>query len=266
MNRLDQSSLRIKNGIPYFSNPELERLGWVIHGFLTRQGGVSSPPFHSLNVGLNSGDKKENIIENLRLITNAFEFGKSRLVLLKQMQKDGILSIRIPDEPLPSTLHNDAMITNLPNLLLGIKTADCLPIFIVDIRRKVISAIHAGRQGTALGITKKVLRKMKEEWGCSEESLLVTLGPSIGPCCYEVDEKVFQVEWEPFSIPAGTGRWRIDLAEINIFQMKEEGIQEEQIWKMDLCTRCHSNLFFSYRGEGRTGRQLSFIGMTSFNK
>lgn len=261
MNRLDKSSLRVKNGIPYFSNPELERLGWIIHGFLTRHGGVSPFPYNFLNVGVNSGDKRENISENLRLITNAFEFGKNRLILLKQMQKDGIHTIRIPEKPLSPPLHGDAMITNLPNLVLGIKTADCLPILIVDVQQRVISAIHAGREGTALEITRKVLRRMKDEWGCSEEDLLITLGPSIGLCCYEIDDKVFRREWEPFSISTKPGRWKIDLAMINISQMKEEGIQERQIWGVDLCTSCHSGLFFSHRREGQTGRQLSFIGM-----
>ncbi len=261
MNRLDLSSLRVKNGIPYFSNPELDRLGWAIHGFLTRQGGTSPSPFHSLNVGLNSTDQKENILKNLGLITHTFEFKEKRLLLLNQMQKDGILSIRPSDESVSSFLPYDAMITNLSNLILGIKTADCLPILIVDVKKRVISAIHSGRQGTALEITRKVLRKMKEEWGSTLENLLITLGPSIGPCCYEIDEKVFRKEWEPFSIPTKPKRWKVDLAMINISQMKEEGVQEKQIWRVDVCTCCHSDLFFSYRKEGRTGRQLSFIGM-----
>lgn len=261
MNRLDRSSLRLKNGIPYFSNPELDRLGWVIHGFLTRHGGISPPPFHSLNVGLNSEDQRENILKNLDLITHAFEFKEKQLLLLNQMQEDGILSIKSSDEPVSSSLPYDAMITNVSTLILGIKTADCLPILIVDVQKRLISAIHSGRQGTALEITRKVLRKMKEEWGASLENLLITLGPSIGPCCYEIDEKVFRKEWKSVSIPTKPGRWKIDLAMINIFQMKEEGVQEKQIWKMDICTSCHSDLFFSHRREGRTGRQLSFIGM-----
>lgn len=261
MNRLDLSSLRLKNGIPYFSNPELEQLEWVTHGFLTRHGGMSPPPFHSLNVGWNSADQKENILKNLDLIHHAFEFKEKRLLLLKQMQEDGILSIRASDEALSSFLPYDAMITNVSSLILGIKTADCLPILIVDRQKRLISAIHSGRQGTSLEITRKVLRKMKEEWGASLENLLITLGPSIGPCCYEIDEKVFKKEWEPFSIPTKPGRWKVDLALINISQMKEEGVQEKQIWRVDLCTCCHSDLFFSHRREGRTGRQLSFIGM-----
>jgi hypothetical protein len=132
---------------------------------------------------------------------------------------------------------------------------------VADQKKKVTAAIHAGRNGTALHITTKVLTKMKEEFGCSSRDLLVTLGPSIGACCYEIDEKGFHPEWEPFSTPKGTGKWMTDLAQINIAQMKGEGIEDDQISWINLCTYCCSDLFFSYRREGRTGRQLSFIGI-----
>jgi copper oxidase (laccase) domain-containing protein len=101
---------------------------------------------------------------------------------------------------------------------------------------------------------------MGREFGCSSKDFLIAIGPSIGPCCYEVDEKVFQQEWKPFSTSRGSGKWMVDLARINIAQMIKEEIEVKQIYWVNLCTRCHSDLFFSYRGEGQTGRQLSFIG------
>jgi len=158
-------------------------------------------------------------------------------------------------------LEYDAQITDSPNMFLGILTADCIPIFVVDQKRKVIAAIHAGRQGTALHITAKVLRKMGKEFNCSSKDLLIGMGPSIGSCCYEIDEKVFDQEWELFSTSKGAGKWMVDLAKNNVAQMKREGVKEEQISWINLCTHCHSDLFFSYRKEGRTGRQLSVIGM-----
>jgi YfiH family protein len=153
------------------------------------------------------------------------------------------------------------MITDASDIILGIQTADCIPIFLVDQKRKVIAAVHAGRQGTALHITRKVLKKMGEEFGCSPEDLIIALGPSIGPCCYEIDGKIFLPEWEPFSTSKGGERWMVDIAGINMAQMKDEGIEEEQIFLVNLCTSCHTDLFFSYRKEGQTGRQLSFIGI-----
>jgi hypothetical protein len=156
-------------------------------------------------------------------------------------------------------LEYDAVITRAPGRVLAIRTADCIPIFVIDQKKKAVAAIHAGRQGTALQITRKVLRRMAGEFASSPEDLLVALGPYIGPCCYEIDAKAFRPEWKAFSIPQGEGRWRVDIAQINIAQVKEEGVREERIFRIDLCTGCHKDLFFSYRGEGQTGRQLSFI-------
>lgn len=263
MNTLGRSHLKVQNGIGYFQNPELANLGWIQHAFLTRRGGVSLPPYDSLNLSDKNGDQKECVSTNKNLIARTFGFDPSRLVLLDQMQQDQILFLKEPVITLPFPLEYDALITNSPNVILAILTADCLPIFAVDQKRKVIAAIHAGRQGTALHITRKVLMKMKEEFGCSSGDLLVTLGPSIGACCYEIDEKAFHPEWGPFSTSKGTGKWMMDLARINIAQMKGEGIEEAQISWINLCTHCCSDLFFSYRREGRTGRQLSFIGMNS---
>ncbi len=261
MNILGRSNLKVENAICYFEIPEFTRFGWLRHAFLTRRSGVSLPPYDSLNLSDKNGDRKECASRNKNLIARTFGFDPSRLVLLDQMQQDQILFLKEPVITLPSPLEYDALVTNSPNLFLAILTADCLPIFVVDQKRRVIAAIHAGRNGTALHITAKVLKKMKEEFGCSPRDLLITLGPSIGICCYEIDEKAFRPEWKPFSASRERGKWMVDLARINIAQMKREGIEEDQISWIDLCTRCCSDLFFSYRKEGRTGRQLSFIGI-----
>jgi len=261
MNILDRSASKTENDLSYFQSQDITKLGWVQHAFLTRQGGVSLPPYDSLNLSDKNGDEKERVLRNKNLIARTFGFDPSRLVLLDQMHRDQILLLKKPIANFPSLLEYDALITNFPSIYAAILTADCLPIFVVDQKRKVIAAIHAGRNGTSLHITAKVLAKMKEEFGCSPGDLLVTLGPSIGACCYEIDEKVFHPEWGPFSTSKGTGKWMTDLAQINIAQMKGEGVEEDQISWINLCTHCCSDLFFSYRREGQTGRQLSFIGI-----
>jgi YfiH family protein len=260
MNILTISALKTSNGLSYFEIPQMAKLKWVHHAFLTRKGGVSPPPFDSLNMSENNGDREESVFQNRDRIATIFGFTGKRLILPKQEQKDGILLLKKPIETTPLFLEYDAMITDAPGMILGIQTADCIPIFLVDQKRKVIAAVHAGRQGTALQLTRKVLRKMKEVLRCSPEDLIIALGPSIGPCCYEVDGNVFLPEWEPFSTPKGGERWMMDIAGINMAQMKDEGIEEEQIILVNVCTSCHTDLFFSYRKEGRTGRQLSFIG------
>lgn len=259
--RLDRSALKIKGELPYFETPELAKIGWLKHGFLTRRGGVSLPPYDSLNLGENSGDQADHVYKNKQLIGEAFEFNPGHLVLLKQIHRDRILLLGERRDPLSSFTGYDAVMTSASNALLSIRTADCLPIFLVDVKRKVVSAIHAGRQGTELRITQKALRKMKEAFSSSPEDLRIAMGPSIGPCCYEIDERVFVPAWEPFSTASGEGRWRVDIAGANVAQLIEEGIREEQIFRVDLCTHCHPDLFFSYRREGQTGRQISFIGI-----
>ncbi|MGQ9647024.1 MAG: peptidoglycan editing factor PgeF [Thermodesulfobacteriota bacterium] len=261
MNILGRSSLKIKNGLPYFGIPAISQLGWIRHAFLTRKGGISPPPYDTLNLSVNNGDRPEHVSRNKNRIAKAFEFELNRLALLDQIHQDRILRIAKPSLSLRSPLEYDAQMTNASNILLGILTADCIPIFVADRRKKVIAAIHAGRQGTALCITPKVLKKMKQEFGCLSQDLLVVLGPSIRSCCYEIDEKAYAPEWEPFSIPTGVGKWKVDLARINIAQIEKEGVREEQIFWIDLCTGCHQDLFFSNRKEGKTGRQLSFIGI-----
>jgi len=254
------NNLRTKTGLPYLEIPQMAKIGWIQHGFLTRLGGVSLPPYESLNLSDSNGDREENVQKNKQRVMEIFDFDPKRLILLNQLHQDKILFIREPLGPFSSPLEYDAMITDIPNAFLGVLTADCVPIFIVDREKKVIAAIHSGREGSALRITPKVLRKMKEEFGCLSKDLIIALGPSIGPCCYEIDEKVFVPEWKSFSTSKGNGKWMVDLARINISQMENEGIRKEQIFKIDLCTSCHRDLFFSYRKEGKTGRQISFIG------
>ena len=261
MKILTRSALRPKNGLPCFEIPEMNEQGWLINAFLTRKGGTSLPPYDSLNLSPERGDTEERVTENRLRVSTAFGFPPEHLILLEQSHFDRILVLRDPIGSQPANLRYDAMITNARNAFLGILTADCVPIFVADPGKKVIAAIHAGRHGTALHITPKVIRRMAEEFGCSPGDLWVTLGPSIGFCCYEIDGKVYQSEWEPFSMPVGDDRWMVDLARINVAQLEESGVREDRIIWIDVCTSCNQDLFFSHRKERETGRQLSFIGM-----
>jgi YfiH family protein len=258
---INRSSILAKDGLPHFQIPQLKKLRWTRHAFLTRKGGVSLPPYDSLNISFTNGDREAHVLHNRARIASTFGFNPEDLILLNQMHQDRILVLRDPFRPLPPRLEYDALVTNVPGAFLGIRTADCLPIFFVDPKRRVIAAVHAGRQGTSLHIVARVLEVLEEEFGCSAHDLLAALGPGIGVCCYEIDERVFVPEWEPFATPKGSGKWNVDLAGINIHLMEKQGISEEQIFRINLCTHCHPDLFFSYRKEGKTGRQLSFIGM-----
>jgi YfiH family protein len=257
---LDRSCLHKENGLAYFQVPEFARLAWVRHAFLTRKGGVSLPPYDSLNIAPHTGDREDCVRENRWRIASAFGFNSDNLILLKQVHRDKALVLKEPIPSLPPLLEYDALITNVPNLVLGIRSADCIPILLLDPRRKTLAAVHAGRKGTGLQIAPKVIKKMGKEFGSSPPDLLAAIGPGIGSCCYEIDEKVFLQAYEPFAIPKGDGRWNLDLFAMNLAQLEAAGVKGENIFRIDLCTQCHHDLFFSYRKEGRTGTQLSFIG------
>ncbi len=156
----------------------------------------------------------------------------------------------------------DGVITDRKGIVLSIETADCVPILLCDPAVPVIGAVHAGWRGTASAIIRNAIRKMKEVF-CSEPSrILMAIGPSIGPCCYEVDEPVYR------AISSRTGshyiprnnKYYIDLPSENIRQALSEGLKEENIWTSKECTRCGHERFHSYRFQGKTaGRQGGFI-------
>ena len=261
MNVFKRSSLADGNGIPHFAIPEIVALGWLTHAFLTRRGGVSPAPYDSLNLGYRTKDPVENVDANYGRVGRAFGIGLDGLVLLDQVHGDRILVLRNRLPKLTRPLHYDALITDLAGMTLGIRTADCLPALIVDPRKKVVAAAHAGRVGTGLGILPRVIEEMGKAFGSRPGDLLVALGPAIGLCCYEVDEEVFLPQWKPFSVETGPGRWRIDVPGFNLAQVREAGVPEDRTFFVDLCTRCEEDLFFSHRRHPQTGRQLSFIGI-----
>ena len=136
MNTLNRSSLKTKNGLPYFEIPEIAKFGWIRHAFLTRKGGVSLSPYDSLNLSKDNGDREENVIQNKNRIARTFYFDPKRLVLLNQIHQDRILLLKQPFHTLPTLLEYDALITNASNMFLGIQTADCLPILSSTKKRK----------------------------------------------------------------------------------------------------------------------------------
>jgi hypothetical protein len=151
-------------------------------------------------------------------------------------------------------------------LALCIKTADCVPVFLTDPVLQIIGAVHAGWKGTALLITEKAVREMVRRFGTRPSDLFAFIGPAIGPCCYEVDNAVYQAMGRQSAhgafIHAGlqAGKWMLDLPLANYHQLLHAGLLPEHIQTAGLCTACHPELFFSHRAQGGdTGRQLSFI-------
>jgi YfiH family protein len=165
------------------------------------------------------------------------------------------------------TVHEiaDAVVTGRREIFIGILVADCVPILLFD-ERGVIGAVHAGWRGTAKRILKKTILVMQKEFNCVPEDIRMAIGPSIRPCCYEVDEDVK----ESVQRAAGEGvccrqegnKYRVDLSSANRVQALSMRISPENIWQSEECTFCSPERFYSYRySKGSNGRQGGFIGM-----
>jgi len=160
----------------------------------------------------------------------------------------------------------DAVITDRKGIFIGIKTADCLPVLIFDPEHHAAGALHAGWRGTANGILRKTIQKMKEFFSSDAGDLLIAMGPSIKGCCYEVGEDVIEAikKENPIEdyILRINGRKHLDLSLANLFQALASGVKRENIWISQDCTYCNSNEYASYRFHGKkAGRQYAVIGM-----
>jgi len=193
------------------------------------------------------------------------ELARFELLSLRQTHSDIVRVISsIPD----SLLEGDAMITGQPGILLIIKTADCLPVFLVDVEGKTIAAVHCGWKGTKKRVLQKTLRTMKSSFGSAPESMLVAMGPCIASNCYEVGEDVLSefvqagLSRDVFQRhPKRENKYFLDLKKANRIQIAELGVREENIVSVDVCSHCDDNLL-SYRRDRKTVQRLmNFIGL-----
>ena len=260
-------------GIAYASSPLLEGIDSISHGFLTRLGGVSPAPFASLNFDTRDGDSHTNTEQNRALVAKLLGFDTNRLLTMNQVHGSNVLTIDKPVNDISFTglskISADAIITNQCGIAIGVLTADCVPILLLDPVKKVIGIVHAGWKGAAKGIVQKTVETMVKQFGSDKKALLAAIGPSIGSCCYKVDEvviKEFGVHSPELGgnkfIKKGKDSWALDLKKANFVQMLDIGLLEKNISVEDFCTSCRNDMFFSYRADGKvTGRQLNFIMM-----
>lgn len=164
--------------------------------------------------------------------------------------------------------QGDALVTTLPRLFLVIKSADCLPVLLVDEKRRAIAAVHCGWRGTLLGVLRKAVSVMKGRFGSSPQDILASLGPAIGARCYEVGEDVRQLflarAFPAFlfrKVPGHPGKYCFDLRGANRLQLREEGMLDKKIFSVDICTHCDPRFPSFRRDREKTGRMLSFIGL-----
>lgn len=189
---------------------------------------------------------------------------RKKVIRVKQVHSDNILVVDRKTFDLDlfrnSRIFNngyDALITNQDDIILEIRTADCLPILIIDPDNRAIAAVHAGWRGSLLNLPVKVVMKMKEFFGSKEEELIVGFGPSIGPCCYEVGDDVLEPirerhpKWKDIIEERDKGKGMFNLEGLNRRQLLNLGIREERTFSVNLCTSCHPVRLPSYRRDGK---------------
>ncbi|OPY90438.1 MAG: Laccase domain protein YfiH [Syntrophus sp. PtaU1.Bin208] len=257
-----------KNSVTFLQAPNFLDFNFLTHAFCTRRGGVSQGAFSSLNLTATQGEEAERVEENWKILSRSFNIPVKSFLVLDQVHKDEVLVVRedpgpAPDRPVPVC---DACVTQLPEVALCIRTADCVPVFLLDPHRRVVGAIHARWGGTALQITAKVIDVMIREFQCRPAEILAAIGPSIGPCCYEVDRRVYLAmrhhagSEKFFRTASRSEKWNLDLPLANLHQLLEKGARRENIASSGQCTFCNPDLFFSHRRDrGKTGRHVNFI-------
>lgn len=242
-------------------------LATLPHGFLGRRGGISTGKLEGLNVGYGSGDDREAIAENRRRAVDAVLPG-AKLATVHQVHSAEVVYVEQP-WPQDERPHADAMVTDRPNLLLGILTADCAPVLLADASAGVIGAAHAGWRGALAGVTDSTITAM-EKLGARRDRIAAAIGPCIGQASYEVDEGFRErfIAADPnharFFLPGPHSRPHFDLEGYVTARLILAGI--ESVEPLGLDTYPAEERFFSYRrathrGEADYGRQVSLIGL-----
>lgn len=259
---------REKSGVRVLICRALEEKGFA-NGFSTRFGGVSSMPENDLNLSGFDDDSEENIMENRRRFLNVFG-GDFTLATAWQVHGVDVKTVGNLNDAKDGNAHFDALVSNLNNVLVGVKTADCVPVLIGDAKTKSFAAIHAGWRGTAHLIVTKAIEKMRENYGANPKDLICAIGPA-AVCNYEIGQDVidafaanFPNNSQHLFAPTRDGHAFVDLHRANFQQLAATGVLPENIYAAPFCTLERTDLFFSYRKEkklyGKTGRLLSVIG------
>ncbi|HLL20768.1 MAG TPA: peptidoglycan editing factor PgeF [Kofleriaceae bacterium] len=233
------------------------------HGFPERHGGVSTGLRSSLNLGKRWGDDAENVDENRRLLAAEVGYAPEALVATRHVHGTAVYTV---GEPLAADAEFDGLVCDRVGPVLGAFAADCIPIVFAAPAARVCGAAHAGWRGTVAGVATNVLARMAA-LGADLADVRVALGPSIGPCCFEVGPEVvaaFRAALGelPGLVVAGPHKDHLDLRVATRALLERAGVRSDHIDDTPPCTKCHADRFFSYRRDGRDGGvHMGFIGL-----
>ncbi len=234
-----------------------------LHGFPERTGGVSQGLRSSLNLGARWGDDRDHVEANRRLLAEHAGYDPAQLQVTRHVHGTSVWKV---GEPLAEGAEFDGLVCDRPGPVLGAFAADCIPILFAEPEARVCGAAHAGWRGTVGGVARNVVRRM-EEAGARPDRVRVALGPSIGPCCFEVGPEVvaeFRAAFGelPGLVVPGPRKDHLDLRVATRAVLERIGVRPEHIDDRPPCTRCDPDRFFSYRRDGKDGGvHMAFIAM-----
>jgi polyphenol oxidase len=238
----------------------------ILAAFTTRVGGVSAPPFDSLNLALETGDKRDSVERNRRLVGDALGVEDRSLVFAHQVHGSRVVWAGreaagagvAPGKP--PIAEVDGLATRVPGVNPVILTADCLPIILAEPQLRLTAVVHAGWRGTLGQVSAGAIRLLVEA-GAAIDRIQARLGPSIRGCCYEVGSDVYDLFAAEFSLGPPGAKRRLDLADINKRLLLDIGLKSANIRDVELCTACRGDLFYSWRRAHVTGRQAAITGI-----
>ena len=248
---------REAGGIVYYTFEGLARHGELVHGITARHGGVSAGPWASLNLTKGNGDAPELVEENLSRVAGAFGTRRQDLVSPNQRHTIRAMAVTAADRG-RVIVETDTLLTSALDVPVLLRYADCVPVLLYDPRHTAFAVVHSGWRGTVAGAVPAAIAALASEFGTQPADIVAGVGPSIGPCCYEVGEEVVVAARDAFENPEpllpsnGSTRRHFDLWAANRRWLTAAGVRQIEV--AEICTACHQEDFFSYRGgKGRTG-------------
>jgi YfiH family protein len=268
--------------------------GWVSRfpgltaGFTGRNGGHSAEPFGTLNCGLHVGDAPDSVAANRRRVADTVGIPLENWTFGEQVHGSRVAVVTAAEagrgtlQREDAIQDTDAFISRTPGVCIGALFADCVPLFFYDPAHRAVGLAHAGWKGTAAAIAVETVKAMEREFGTQPADLYAAVGPSIGACCYEVDETVVgqisgalsalgtELSGEgahPFFTKKENGRYMLNLQQTNRQIMIKAGIMPSHIEITSWCTSCRNDIFFSHRKDrGKTGRMSAWIGLAPLSE
>ena len=263
-----------KDGVGIIVSERLKREPSIVHGFATRRGGVSKPPFDTLNLGTSRNEPWDNIMENYKRLSSAFELNFNELSLVRHEHGDNIIRLEKEDAGRGVSREQldfcDGIVTNVPEVTLVTCHADCSGFFIYDKRTRSIGLAHAGWKGMFKRIGQKLVKRLEDEYGARPDDMIAAICPCICRECFEVEAELAESFASEFNCPdifvRGTGekadKGYVSLQAAAVIQLLDAGVRHENISIMDLCTVENRELFYSYRRDGHdTGSMAAFLRM-----